>query len=55
MLQTMGVLATLRSGGTNNDHAHNLVVVGSSPTRPTEKTRCISTGFRLSRPSVQAP
>ena len=26
--------------------SHNLVVVGSSPTRPTEKARCFATGFR---------
>ena len=35
MLQTIGFLATIRTGGTMDRHAHNLVVVGSSPTRPT--------------------
>ena len=42
MLQTMGFLATIRTGGTMDRHAHNLVVVGSSPTRPTIDTNGLS-------------
>jgi len=41
MLQKMGLQAFIGSVGTNDGLTHNLVVVGSSPTRPTEETRCI--------------
>ena len=40
---------------TTQKGAHNLVVVGSIPTRPTEETRFTSTGFRLSALGIQAP
>ncbi len=38
MLQRMGLLAFIGSVGTNDGLTHNLVVVGSSPTRPTAET-----------------
>ncbi len=54
MLQRMGLMAFIGSRGTSDGLTQNLVVVGSSPTRPTEETRCIPMGLCLSGLGVHA-